>query len=223
MLVSCLKRGQNTKESPWNNPADHSKLRNVTFADFAGQSLEAVKTITPNSSCEDLQSFPQRGSNFSLGTLVRNNDYKTLQDQGSIIDARANIVRISSSSLPQPLFGRDFVKLFERNSICLEHLFLASKSKNVLVGIVRVKNHAYEKDVFVKYTVNDWKDFHEKTAEFLFQCDEGCADKFVFQIAIPSNRLNQEAHGKIELAICCNIYGTLYWDNNGGRNYVVNY
>lgn len=237
MLASCLKSGKSEKLCKDTNQISSdldarsircSNGRSVTFADFFGKRLEFVKTITPNSSFEDLTCF-STGSNIDYNNNSCCYDWK---DQGLILQRknpttrekrRTGSIKFLSRCLPQPLFRRDFDKKFESNNVCLENIFVSSGSSNVLIGVIRVRNISYKKHVFVRYTLNQWKDYSEKHADFTYQCCDGKADKFIFQLIIRPRFHDQEISRIVEFAICYQVNNLEFWDNNYGRNYRAQY
>ncbi|KAK3728914.1 hypothetical protein QZH41_005425 [Actinostola sp. cb2023] len=238
MLASCLKRRPNIgvyndlyKEftQAGKSSTGYSTGRSVTFADLVGERLEYVKTITPNSSFENLTSLcSQSPHHFAQSTDLNNNSSCCSKAQGLIGEHKKPTIKDASRSikflsccLPQPIYRRDFDMRFEKNGVCLENVFELSCSTNGLVGIIRVKNVAYEKDVFVRYTLNRWRDKQEEKAEFIYQCSDGTADKFVFRLAIRPKSPGQEVtgHGLLEFAVGYQVNYAVYWDNNNGFNY----
>lgn len=93
----------------------------------------------------------------------------------------------------------------------------------MLLGTVRVKNISYKKDIFVRYTLNRWKDYADMRADFTYQCSDGKADKFTFKLAVYPKLFDQEITGLLEFAIVYQVNNSLFWDNNYGRNYIAEY
>lgn len=248
MLASCLKRRPSDstfckKNKPIGPPPRSLSYnscsntgRTVKFADFFGERLEYVKTITPNSSFEDFASLGgnsdhERRKTFDLNQNIELHENCSDRKEPGLIctftplknsKAKDSSVKFLSRYLPQPLFRADFYQRFENRNVCLENVFVSSGSPNVLIGVIRVKNLAYKKDIFVRYTLNRWKDHKDLKAEFAYQCSDGKADKFLFRLKI--HRVpSQESRGVLEFAICCKMSSIVFWDNNYGSNYRADY
>jgi hypothetical protein len=121
-------------------------------------------------------------------------------------------------------------------------LLLDSASQRyVLKGLIRVKNLAFEKRVFLRYTTNNWKSFSEQTACFVqtFQSEDGRSayseDQFEFEFDLNDlffdgllelgnhqDKKLEELDGKVfEFALRYEVQGALYWDNHENLNYEV--
>ena len=106
----------------------------------------------------------------------------------------------------------------------LERLFL-STDKHSLVGLVVVANLAFEKHVAARFTFDGWRTTSEVIAEYSHdarrkQLHDGY-DRFMFNI-----RLDEQTNlDKKTLFVCIryNVNGQEYWDNNGARDYQVNF
>lgn len=106
----------------------------------------------------------------------------------------------------------------------LERLFL-STDKHSLVGLVVVANLAFEKHVAVRFTFDGWRTTSEVTAEYSHdarqkQLHDGY-DRFMFNI-----RLDEQTNLDKKTMFACiryNVNGQEYWDNNGARDYQVNF
>ena len=81
-----------------------------------------------------------------------------------------------------------------------------------------LQNYAYHKNVFVRYTTNGWKSYHDVAMHY----SETNADKTeTWTTNLPlsfsySNNFNTE---DFEYAICYRVNGREYWANNFGENY----
>jgi hypothetical protein len=99
-----------------------------------------------------------------------------------------------------------------------------SNSDSSLIGSIIVANIAFEKSVFVRYTLDNWKTTSETAAEYAHtRADDGPGshDQFRFGIDL-SGRTN--LHNET-LLLCAryNVSGHEYWDNNNGHNYRVGF
>lgn len=133
--------------------------RKVYFADSIGHSLVAIKTITPNSSSEDLRSDCKHKR--SAQQRLKNGIHTTCQ-------VMLPAARCSGF-----------------NHVTLDNLRCSS---NAITGYVRVVNLAYEKSVTVRYTEDEWNTFKDIPADYVFSVSQDRTDIFVFTIFLQKNR-----------------------------------
>ena len=93
-------------------------------------------------------------------------------------------------------------------SLVPEYLPLQDKIK----GFIRVTNLAYEKDVTVRWSNDNWKTFQDTDATFSTTLN---IENDLFEFTLPFSE-------KIEFAVRYRVGGNEVWDNNGGENYHVN-
>ncbi|KAG7482548.1 phosphatase 1 regulatory subunit 3E-like [Solea senegalensis] len=87
-----------------------------------------------------------------------------------------------------------------------------------LSGIVRVLNMAFEKSVFLRYSINNWITFMDSLASYVPNSNDGVTDKFSFKIVMPTFL---DSGGALQFAIKYCVGGQEFWDNNNGDNYKV--
>lgn len=85
-------------------------------------------------------------------------------------------------------------------------------------GFVRVLNLAFEKSVYLRYSLNNWITFMDSLASYVPQSSDGVTDQFAFKIITPTFL---EGGGTLQFAIRYCVGGDEYWDNNNGNNYKV--
>eukprot|EP00123_Amoebidium_parasiticum_P006376 comp17336_c0_seq1/m.16552 comp17336_c0_seq1/g.16552 ORF comp17336_c0_seq1/g.16552 comp17336_c0_seq1/m.16552 type:complete len:398 (-) comp17336_c0_seq1:876-2069(-) len=104
-------------------------------------------------------------------------------------------------------------------------------------GTVLVKNIAFHKSVFVRWTIDNWGTYTDTPASFQSHhpnARNGGVDYFAFQFVVQPT-VADDHHGKkwsqdlfqnpqglvvvMQMAICYRVAGTEYWDNNDGANY----
>lgn len=109
---------------------------------------------------------------------------------------------------------RDRVK---KQTLVLENSELVSED-NLITGLVRVRNLAYEKRVVIRFSFSDWDKYSEVTADWeesVGESEPPETDRFSFAIPLPTpNRC-----GSVRFAIRYDVAGMTFWDNNGGQNY----
>ena len=134
-------------------------------------------------------------------------------------DVKNEITKELSLTFPQPIALDNFVDRLNKLSVSLENVLV---SNCALMGTIKVRNIAYDKTVFVRCTFDHWKTFEDNNGSYVPLSYDGTYDRFSFAITVPDTI----KHGdKVEFAIC---YQTLspdneFWDNNDGKNYVINY
>ncbi|XP_066570165.1 protein phosphatase 1 regulatory subunit 3E [Amia ocellicauda] len=87
-----------------------------------------------------------------------------------------------------------------------------------LSGVVRVLNVAFEKRVFLRYSLNNWLTFSDVPASYVPNSSDGLTDKFSFKLIPPSFL---ESGGTLQFAVKYCVGCQEYWDNNNGINYKV--
>ncbi|KAJ3069696.1 hypothetical protein HK102_006857 [Quaeritorhiza haematococci] len=129
-----------------------------------------------------------------------------------------------------------------------ESVQLAQPSNTLLIGFVQVKNLAFRKQVFVRYSTNNWETFSEVPALYrgpaievvagCFGGIRGCGiDRFMFEIDLAAmfNDLEPPPYptpvnnclgmtspkSQLQFAVRYEVNGDTYWDNNDGKNYQV--
>uniref|UniRef100_A0A674MZQ8 CBM21 domain-containing protein n=1 Tax=Takifugu rubripes TaxID=31033 RepID=A0A674MZQ8_TAKRU len=85
-----------------------------------------------------------------------------------------------------------------------------------LSGIVRVLNLAFEKSVFLRYSLNNWITFMDSLASYVPCSSDGVTDRFRFKIVTPTYL---DSGGTLQFAIRYCVGGVEFWDNNNGNNY----
>lgn len=127
--------------------------KRVHFADSIGHSLVDIKTITPNSSSEDLHSDSKLKR--SPQQRKKNGFHTSFQ-----------VMLPAAQRLPSEV-------------VTLGNLRCSSTS---ITGYIRVVNLAYEKSVVIRYTEDEWKTFQDIPADFVFSMTQDSIDVFVFTI-----------------------------------------
>ena len=102
-----------------------------------------------------------------------------------------------------------------RRNVQLVELRLSSDCK--LGGTVVVANLAYHKNVFVRWTADNWASYQDQVASYAHSSDGYSHDCFVF--CIDSPLLRQEGGVCVELAVAYQVDGQEFWDNNQQQNF----
>lgn len=104
----------------------------------------------------------------------------------------------------------------------------AQTSNQPLISIsctIRVLNLSYEKSVTLRYSTDDWHTSTDCLATYKPGSCDGWSDKFIATFTIqPSGGASLHAHRqlqRIKFAIKFVSQQEVFWDNNGGLNYII--
>ncbi|XP_069832308.1 protein phosphatase 1 regulatory subunit 3A [Dendropsophus ebraccatus] len=86
-------------------------------------------------------------------------------------------------------------------------------------GIIRVLNVSFEKQVYVRMSLDDWQSYYDLLAEYVPDSCNGETDQFFFTISLVSPY--QKEGAKVAFCICYETAAGTFWDNNDGQNYVL--
>ncbi|KAK3698596.1 hypothetical protein QZH41_004085 [Actinostola sp. cb2023] len=168
--------------------------KKVRFADTSpkcGVQFTSIKIITPNNSSDNL---------FGIASPT-----------GKLKPWVYNCTRCQFILAKNTLESRVMQK-----NVCLENVLC---SQFAVLGLIRVKNIDFVKDITVRYTMNDWKTYRDIWADYVSSSPDKTTDKFTFRIAIYSWLF--EDHCNVDFAVCYKVAGAEHWDNNDGKNYRV--
>ena len=166
------------------------KDKKVRFADSLGLSLVSVCVI------------PEREQDSFKNRCRRRTQEEKIEE--------ARILNFS-----QPLTCPDFPQRVDRLNVCLENIAFKNCA---IVGVVKVRNLAYDKHVFVRYTMDNWNSFKDVPAKYVCGSSNGWTDSFSFEITL---RETLEKDCRLEMAFGYEVLGARFWDNNHGDNYRV--
>ena len=89
---------------------------------------------------------------------------------------------------------------------------------DLLTGVVRVQNIAYEKQIVVRYTFNNWETFADTKADWeesVWENNWPETDRFRFYIQLPAAGWSL----RVRFAISYDVAGMNFWDNNAANDY----
>ncbi|KAM4747288.1 protein phosphatase 1 regulatory subunit 3A [Rhinophrynus dorsalis] len=86
-------------------------------------------------------------------------------------------------------------------------------------GIIRVLNVCYEKQIYVRMSLDDWQSYYDLLAEYIPDSCDGDSDQFSFNISLVTPY--QKEGAKVEFCICYETPVGTFWDNNDGHNYIL--
>ncbi|CAB3400735.1 unnamed protein product [Caenorhabditis bovis] len=178
-------------------------LKSVRFADDCGQELYMIRVATEPSNC------PPR---LSPSVLRRYRGDSFEEEQRPHEPAP-----VWNLLFKQPAADyANFRNNLEKNKVTLENVIVNNDSYKV-VGTIKVANIAFEKKVFVRYSMNGWASYMDKAAVYQPTTSK-VHDTFKFELDLPSSV--EKVH-KIEFCICFKTNDAEYWDSNGGVNYAL--
>lgn len=167
--------------------------KKVRFADAcpkSGVEFTSVKIITPNNSHDNLFSI------FKEREPLLINRIKCQFSLEKDLEALSEKVR--------------------RKKVCLENILC---SQFAVLGLIRVQNLSFHKDVTVRYTTDNWRTYRDIWSDYVSSAADKSSDKFTFRISLHCLLFNDRQN--IEFAIRFKVNGEEYWDNNDGLNYLV--
>ncbi|XP_077385162.1 protein phosphatase 1, regulatory subunit 3Db [Festucalex cinctus] len=121
---------------------------------------------------------------------------------------------------PENLGARaDFRDRVRAQRVCLEQV---TCSELGIAGTIQVLNLDYEKKVRVHYSFTNWRTSTDTSASWVSSGSGGehdvpGTDVFRFRLPVPPFILLPGA--LLEFALCYQVKGSSYWDNNNGCNY----
>ncbi|XP_051727013.1 protein phosphatase 1 regulatory subunit 3E [Ctenopharyngodon idella] len=181
-----------------------SSQKKVRFADSLGLDLISIKHFDDS----DMPEVPERIiDKFKKARALHLNNFdKSNTSNQSVF---MELLFTNPGSLP------DFLDKVIALKVLLESVQADEFS---LSGIVRVLNLAFEKNVYLRYTLNNWTTFVDILASYVPHSNDGQTDKFSFKIITP---MFLEFGGTLQFAIRYCVEGGEFWDNNNGSNYRV--
>ncbi|XP_072257634.1 protein phosphatase 1 regulatory subunit 3A isoform X2 [Pyxicephalus adspersus] len=165
--------------------------RKVSFADAFGFDLVSVKEF-------DTWELPTVSPNFETESVKVEEFYLTQSFILPPIDVLMERLYTKKASLESV----DFIP-----------------GTSAMKGIIRVLNVAYEKQIYVRMSLDNWHRFYELLAEYIPDSSDGKTDQFGFTISLVSPY--QKEGARVEFCICYETPLGTFWDNNDGCNYVL--
>ncbi len=262
-----LRRALSVKSPEQNsNKAKHEK-KVVRFADALGLDLVSVKLIhntdvapcIPRNVIENLRECSKmsirhdseaRKQQFSYyqNSFDNDEDFYDADDCTSYSPATKtsnknnDLFQISNKTFKwqklfeQPGISPEFYQILNEKKLSLENVYLKS---NYLTGIVRVCNISYQKQVTLRYTVDNWATSVDVNTTYIENSSDGHTDRFSFTINLNLDRMSSSnaptatgvnidncAFNKMLTFEFAVFYETMeqnvnYWDNNNGSNYKI--
>ncbi|TRZ10419.1 hypothetical protein HGM15179_016691 [Zosterops borbonicus] len=187
-------------------PACQSRMNRVRFADALGLELTQVKVF-------------QTGEDPSIPLHV----LSRLSINSDLWYSSLNLEFTMQCLVPdfqQPADCPDFSSRLQEQQVCLERV---TSSDLGLSGTIHVRNVAFEKQVSVRYTFNQWESVHEVCARWDCSIPEenGQDQVDVFSFFLPVPPFLLQLSTLVQFAARYQVNGQEYWDNNRGKNYTL--
>lgn len=119
----------------------------------------------------------------------------------------------------EPFIQMNFLDRVRTQNVCLENCYISTSSVSGSISVtccVRLVNRGFEKQVYVRYTTNEWTTFTDISASYIPRSSDGWSDRFTATFSVK----NLSAGQKVYVAIKYLANGSEeYWDNNNGNNY----
>ena len=171
----------------------------VRFADALGLDLASVCHITDD---DELPHIPE--------CALRNLGLQSYEP-------------LSEDCYLMPLFSQpaclpNFFSAVRSSKVLLENCLVNDGSQPSVSGTVRVANIGYTKDVVIHYSTDRWLSCQDLQATYVMNSTDGQTDRFSFHITLPYNFV---PGSRLQLAVRYSVEGQTFWDNNHGKDYVV--
>ncbi|KAF6776129.1 hypothetical protein AHF37_04742 [Paragonimus kellicotti] len=253
------KVSSSTTDSELATSSSSTKLcKSVSFADQVGQPLTEVFIIEHYDSpdCEYGFDDPMwthvRKPRLQASTYPGRFTRSRLKQQPSLLPDNFEVPKPTAPKhptnetthalwvlrFPQPAAQYyEFRQRIENGSVSLENISVIQPDETSttqlpqLSGTIKVRNLAFEKQVWIRLTTDNWHSYTDHVALYSHKMSGGLVhsasrfDTFTFQLTVVPQLESTQQSESIEFAIRymvgpCGAYGQ-FWDNNGGKNYVI--
>ena len=202
----------------------------VRFADALGLDLALVRTFldeipnVPRSAFNDLEAAqdndmcPDARNNslvmYAGPYAIRRDHYFPQITSRPQTHTNATNARSLIASFTQPVDLVNYRQRLERQKVCLQ---MANVIEDMTIrGYVQVINLDFYKNVFVRYSTDEWSTFDQTSATYMINSSEGRIDRFSFTLFASKLQPGQ----RLFFAICYQVAGQEFWDNNFDVNYM---
>ncbi|NWZ16317.1 PPR3A phosphatase, partial [Agelaius phoeniceus] len=168
--------------------------RKVSFADAFGFDLVSVKEF-------DIWEFPNTGQeNYVEDEVFPQDEY------------------FFSQQFTLPASQEELLQKVREQKVVLESVVLLP-GITCMNGIIRVLNVSFEKQVYVRMTLNNWLSYYDILAEFMPNSCGSETDQFCFKISVVPPF--QKDGVKVEFCIRYETSVGTFWANNDDKNYTL--
>ncbi|KAF7257654.1 hypothetical protein EG68_05509 [Paragonimus skrjabini miyazakii] len=253
------KVSSSTTDSGLATSSSSTKLcKSVSFADQVGQPLTEVFIIEHYDSPDGEYGFDDplwthvRKPRLQASTYPGRFTRSRLKQQPSLFPDNFEVVKPTVPKhptnetthalwvlrFPQPAAQYyEFRQRIENGSVSLENISVIQPDETSttqlpqLSGTIKVRNLAFEKQVWIRLTTDNWHSYTDHVALYSHKMSGGLIhstsrfDTFTFQLTVVPQLESTQQSESIEFAIRymvgpCGAYGQ-FWDNNSGKNYVI--
>lgn len=194
-------------------PGTPGRKKIVRFADMLGLDLAAVRTFlgggvphVPRSAFWDLQVEQKRANARGAASSAA----------VDLVERRATVPRrVLTPLFQQPGLHGNFLERVRTQRVVVESVDVGDDMS--VRGVVRVLNLDFHKSVLVRYTFDQWRNYHEATATYIPGSYDGLTDQFSFLLWGSFLQDN----GALVFCVRYETLGQQFWDNNFDRNYVL--
>lgn len=185
----------------------------VSFADSMGLDLCQVRPIFPyNTSDEDILSSTPPSSN------VKSQNRSRVPPPPASLNC-PRYLQLQGSAFPMwrdpAVVQKELTAKAKKDGVTLKS---SSVMGMTFSGVVAVANFAFEKRVYVRYSVDDWRTFVDTRCHFLTSNAADQIDLFSFSIYLPPS---MPVGARCHFCIRYECAGKEFWDNNEDQNYVL--
>ncbi|NWV02597.1 PPR3A phosphatase, partial [Ptilonorhynchus violaceus] len=168
--------------------------RKVSFADAFGFDLVSVKEF-------DIWEFPNTGQENDIEDEVFPQDEYFFSQQFTL-----------------PASQEELLQKVREQKVMLESILLLP-GITCMNGIIRVLNISFEKQVYVRMTLDNWLSYYDILAEFMPNSCGSETDQFCFKISLVPPY--QKDGVKVEFCIRYETSVGIFWANNDDKNYTL--
>lgn len=193
---SILRKKKRAESFPAPQKREGRKV--VRFADALGLDLENIRYMVKS----DLPpSIPQSG-------------FSDLRCSQMSLSSPYDIELVPYFTMPS--LSSDFDNRVREQMVSLHSVTTADTT---VYGIIALLNLTFHKNVFIRYTVNNWNSHHDVSASYIQGSTDGEIDKFAFNIFANPQDFSSQNHS-LDFAVCYETQdGREFWDNNNDLNY----
>ena len=197
-------RGRRRKNNQ-QSPADSGNAINITKQKSVEQDPGSLLRSSP--------------SMYESSVDVSDIAQESIQSQGQDLQL-APIKNITSTESSHKVTskGMQWPADYGRN-VQLVELKLSADCK--LTGTVMVANLAYHKNIFIRWTADNWATYHDQVASYDHSSSGYTHDWFTFSTDSSLLQKGEDGGVCVELAVAYQVNWQEFWDNNQQQNFTI--
>lgn len=204
----CLSTASLTLNTLRNNDGSGKQKKRVVFADDRGRPLTQVRVMSEPSN------VPPLWTTAYVAGLTRSLQHSSKEDPNAAQDSAP----AWQVTFPQPASDYlAFRRKLDQGNVSLENV-IVRESEQCVVGTVKVRNLAYDKEVVVRASSDSWSTHEDVHCTYVEQPGAPVLvlyDTFRFRLTLPV------ASHVVEFCVRYRTDSKESWDNNEGNNYVI--